>query len=100
MSAFLIIKAKVTDPVAFRAYAQQAAALVARFGGHYRVLGGVPEVLEGPQDPRKIVVSEWPDTATARAFWNSPEYAAVRPLREGLGEFEVLLVEGIAEGNA
>lgn len=96
MPAFLIIKARLTDAVAFRAYAQQAAALVARFGGRYRVLGSVPEVLEGPEDKSKIVVSEWPDAAAARAFWNSPEYAAVRPLREGLGEFEVLLVEGVA----
>ena len=40
-----------------------------------------------------VVISEWPDEAAALAFWNSPEYAEAKRLREGLAEVSVLLIE-------
>jgi uncharacterized protein (DUF1330 family) len=40
-----------------------------------------------------MVISEWPDKAAALAFWNSPDYAAARKLREGTAEVQVLLIE-------
>jgi uncharacterized protein (DUF1330 family) len=39
-----------------------------------------------------VVVSEWPSRTSALAFWNSPEYAEVKKLREGLADVEVILV--------
>jgi uncharacterized protein (DUF1330 family) len=44
------------------------------------------------------VISEWPDRAAALRFWQSPEYAEARKLREGTGSFQVVLVD--AEGIA
>jgi uncharacterized protein (DUF1330 family) len=41
-----------------------------------------------------VVISEWPDRAAALAFWNSPEYAAIRVLRDGIADCNILLVEG------
>jgi len=99
MAAFLLIKARITDPQRFRAYAEAVPPLVARMGGRYRVLGGRAEVLEGPAAAGwAYVVSEWPDAEAARAFWSSAEYAQVKPLREGAAEVEVVLVEGGDEG--
>lgn len=43
----------------------------------------------------KIVIQKWPNTETAQKFWNSPEYAQVKRLREGTGTFRIMLVEGI-----
>lgn len=40
------------------------------------------------------VVMEWPDAATAMAFWESAEYAEVKKLRDGIAEVSVTLVEG------
>jgi uncharacterized protein (DUF1330 family) len=39
------------------------------------------------------MVSEWPSIEAAREFWNSDEYAAVRELRKGAGEVNVVLAE-------
>jgi len=96
MPAYLVIKAKVTDPVRFAPYAQQAAQLFERFGGTYVVRGGQQELLEGQDDGMRVVVSRFADRAAALAFWNSEQYTACKALREGCGEFEVRLVEGEA----
>lgn len=32
--------------------------------------------------------------AAALAFWNSPEYAEARQLRDGIADCQVLLIEG------
>ncbi|MDX1517435.1 MAG: DUF1330 domain-containing protein [Woeseiaceae bacterium] len=93
MGAFMIIQADITDPDRFVEYARRTPALIEQFGGRYRSMRGELEQLEGKPDNRKLVVSEWPSMEAARAFWHSPEYAAVRQYREGTGEFDVYLVE-------
>ncbi len=97
MSAFLVVTARLYDPVAFRAYAEKVAGLVVAFGGRYRVVGGVPKVLEGHPPEGKVVISEWPSMEAVRAFWESSEYAQARQLREGTGSFDVMLVNGLPE---
>lgn len=94
MAAYLVVEAVITDREKFAAYARRAPELVARFGGEYIVLGGTQEALEGDWGEVRLVVHRWPDMASARRFWNSPEYAEVRELREGAGEFRVMLLEG------
>lgn len=98
MSAYLIIDAVIHDRAAFGAYAAVTAKLVSQFGGRYLVLGGGEmQTLEGYAGfAGKAVVSEWPTREAAMAFWNSPEYAEARKLREGICEARVTLVEGIA----
>lgn len=97
MSVYLIIQAHVTDAQKFGPYARQAPALMERHGGRYRVLGGRQELLEGEDGGARVVVSEWPSREAVMAFWNSPEYAALKRLRKGTGTFEVRLVEGVQQ---
>ena len=92
-AAYLIIEARITDPKKFADYAGAAAAMVARFGGRYVVMRGDQAWLEGPSDAARTVVSQWPDRAAALAFWNSDEYARIKPLRAGTGDFRVRLVD-------
>lgn len=93
MGAFMIIQAEITDPERFMEYAKRAPALIEQHGGRYRVMRGATEQLEGPEDKRKIVVSEWPSMEAARAFWDCPEYRELKALREGAAEIDVHLVE-------
>lgn len=92
MSAYIIVEAIITKPQEFSAYAQAVPAVVEQFGGVYRILGGEAEPLEGDWGQTRIVMHEWPSMEAARAFWSSEEYAAVKPLRAGTGEFRVMLV--------
>ena len=93
----MIVQAKVTDAAKFREYTAVVPALVTRFGGRYRVLGGHTTRLEGDWPEVKTVVSEWPNRAAAQAFWDSAAYRAAAQLREGAGEFTIVLVDGIDE---
>lgn len=96
MPAFMIIVAKITDRNAFvTGYGKAAAALVTQFGGRYVLRAPGAELLEGSfGDGASVVISEWPDMQAARRFWNSPEYAEVKKLRDGLADCQVLLIEG------
>lgn len=44
----------------------------------------------------KIVIQKWPSVDMAKKFWDSPEYAQVKKLREGTGTFRIMLVEGLS----
>lgn len=94
MPAFMIITAHVHDRDAFLAgYGPAAARLVAEHGGEYILRAPGASTLEGPdQDGASVAVSKWPDRAAALRFWNSPEYAAVKTLRHGIADCQVLLV--------
>lgn len=97
MPAYMLIEARITDPARFRAYAEANPPLVARYGGRYLAMRGETVALEGELGAAKIVISEWPDMDAARRYWHSPDYAALRVLREGCGEFRVLLVDGLSQ---
>ncbi|NJS14907.1 MAG: DUF1330 domain-containing protein [Sphingopyxis sp.] len=98
MPAYMIITAKITDREAFiGGYGPAAAKLVAEFGGKYVLRAPGAELLEGSfGDGASVVISEWPDKAAALAFWNSPEYAEAKKLRDGLADVQVLMVEAAA----
>ena len=100
MPAYMVVTAKIADRAAFiDGYGKAAAALVARFGGRYVLRGPGAMLLEGDfGDGASMVISEWPDKAAALAFWNSPEYAEVKALRDGIAEVQVLLIEAATMG--
>jgi uncharacterized protein (DUF1330 family) len=95
MPAYMIVTAKIADRDAFiNGYGKAAAALVARFGGKYVLRGPGAELLEGSFGAgASMVISEWPDKTAALAFWNSPDYAEAKKLRDGIADVQVLLIE-------
>jgi uncharacterized protein (DUF1330 family) len=95
MSAYMMIAAKITDREKFVAgYGQEAAKLVAKFGGEYLFVAPGATLLEGTLDGySSVACSKWPSRKEAEAFWNSDEYAEVKKLRDGAAEVEVILVE-------
>lgn len=98
MPAYMIITAKISDRQKFiDGYGKAAGELVARFGGRYVLRAPGASLLEGEWgDGASVVISEWPDKDTAQRFWNSPEYAAVKTLRNGIADCQVLLIEAPA----
>ena len=63
--------------------------------GRFVVRGGDYETREGTWQPQRIVILEFPDIATARAWYDSPEYQAILPIRQANSHCNFLtIVEG------
>ena len=58
------------------------------------IRGGKAELIEGTQDPARIIVIEFPDTAAAKRWYNSPEYQKALEIRLANSTGRVILVEG------
>ncbi|WP_063064410.1 DUF1330 domain-containing protein [Nocardia violaceofusca] len=61
-------------------YLRRIDGTLAPFGGKFIVHGGRQLVAEGPADAIAIVI-EFPDYAAAQAWYASPEYLEILPLR-------------------
>ena len=82
MPAYVIADVRdAWDAEALDEYRRRNTETVARHGGRFVVRGGEHELLEGEWDTRRIVVIEFPDTAAARAWWESEDYAPLKALR-------------------
>ena len=95
MPAYMIVQLNVTDPDRFARYREAVPSVVAAFGGRYIVRGGAVETLEGSHDGRRLVLFEFPSVEAIKRFWQSPEYAKVKPLRENAAELDVWAVPGV-----
>jgi uncharacterized protein (DUF1330 family) len=75
-------------------YLERIDETLAPYGGRFIVHGGEPEVLEGPH-PGTLVVIEFPDRATADAWYRSPAYQAILPLRAEHSTSTVFVIDGV-----
>ena len=94
MTAYAIVRVKVTDPDQYEKYKALTPDAIAAHNGRFLVRGGDFEVLEGEAEDRRIVLVEFPDLDTARAFYDSPEYREAREVRAGAAEMQMIIVEG------
>jgi uncharacterized protein (DUF1330 family) len=95
MAAYLIADLELTDTAAYRQYRERVPAVIAAYGGRYLVRGGAVERLEGDASLHRVVVVEFADMATLRAFYDSPEYRQLIPLRQNASRSNLFAVEGV-----
>jgi uncharacterized protein (DUF1330 family) len=100
MAAYVIVQIVVEDPVVYEQYRAMAPPSIAAYGGRYLVRGGRSEILEGAWQPGRLVVLEFSSPDQARAWWDSPEYAPAKALRQRCAQTEMLLVDGAAPTGA
>lgn len=94
MSAFIIVQVNVKDPQRYEAYKEMVPPSLEAYGGRFLVRGGAVENLEGEWNPARLVVIEFDDVAKAKVWWDSPEYAEAKALRQATAETEMIVVEG------
>ncbi len=95
MSAYVVVNITVHDPEPYAQYRAMAPATIAAYGGRYVARGGATRVKEGGWDPKRLVILEFPDVAQAEAWWNSPEYAPAKALRQSCAEAQLVITEGL-----
>jgi uncharacterized protein (DUF1330 family) len=92
--AYVIARAKVTNATQWAQYAAAAGEAMKIYGGTPLARGGQMTVAEGEGCARNVII-EFADFTAAKAYAFSAEYAAARKLREGAGEIDIVIVEGV-----
>jgi uncharacterized protein (DUF1330 family) len=93
--AFLVAEINVHDTVSYPTYAKGAALAVAQYGGHYLARGGATHTIEGAAPPNRVALVEFPNMDDLLRFEASPEYGAVRPIRQRAAESRIFAVQGV-----
>jgi uncharacterized protein (DUF1330 family) len=92
---YVFAEVDVTDPEAFKKYAEQVPPTVAASDGHYLVRGGKIQAVEG-EAPKRLVVIAFESAEKAHAWEYSPAYEAIKPIRQSSAKSRIFIVEGIA----
>ena len=96
MAAYLIADIDVHDPERMKEYQQRVPDTLKPYGGRYLVRGGTYETLEGNWSAHRIVAIEFPDLKSAKAWYASPAYQEILPIRLRHSEAKFLtMVEGV-----
>ncbi len=91
---YVIARVTVSDPDAYKRYAELARVAMEQFGARILARGGRYEALEGDARPRNVIL-EFDSFETAVSYWKSQAYQSARSHRLGAAEIELCAVEGV-----
>lgn len=95
MAAYFIVdQLEVTDPEGMKPYLAGVGATIQKYGGKFLVRGGNFMVKEGDWKPRRVIVLEFRDMATLKAWYDSPEYTPLKQTRLACSSSNAVMVEG------
>ena len=92
---YIIAEVEVTDPATIQKYVAKLPETLAPFNHHYVVRGGKTQSLEG-EPPKGIVIIAFDSVEKAREWYESPAYAAIKPLRLSAATSRLFIAEGVA----
>ncbi|MDF2115502.1 DUF1330 domain-containing protein [Roseiarcaceae bacterium H3SJ34-1] len=92
MPAYVIGEVKILHRDQLGDYGKMVADAVKKFRGRYVARGAEPFVLEGGP-AHNILMIEFPDVETAKAWYASPEYQAAKKLRQGKTNLRLIVIE-------
>jgi len=93
LPGYVVAEVDVTDPATFQKYAEKAPGTIAQYGGHYVIRGGKNTSIEGDA-PKRFVVIQFDNVEKAKAWEDSPEYDAIKPIRHSSAKSRVFIIEG------
>ena len=97
MSAYLLFDVEIRDMTRYQDYMKLAKPAIEAAGGRYLVRGGTHKVYEGDWAPHRIVLFEFPSMEAIEAFYISPAYRAIKPIRDECSSARLVAVEGLSQ---
>lgn len=95
MAAYLLATVReIKDRRGMEEYWSRAGTTFAGFGAKHLAAYTPFTLLEGSGPVDAIVAIEFPDKETARRWYESPAYQAVKKYRDGAADIELILVDG------
>ena len=93
MTALIVARFDVKNAEKMDAYATAAGPAVLAYGGEFVAIGEKVAALVGDNAMQSIAIVRFPDVASAKTWFASPEYSACKPLREEAAEMQFTLYE-------
>ena len=95
MTAYVVVDTKIHDAEEYERYKSLVRPLVEAHGGTYLARGGSMEVVDDDLwSPTRLVLLQFPDADSARAFFESDEYEPVKAIRHEHAESTAVIIEG------
>ena len=94
MAAYVVVNVNVKDPVRYEDYKKMVPPTLKPYGGRFLVRGGKVQPREGTWLPQRLVILEFPSLEQANAWYDSPEYAPAKALRQATSTADLVIVEG------
>jgi uncharacterized protein (DUF1330 family) len=96
MPVYMIVEAEeVMDKKGYGEYIQKVPQTIEKFDGKYLARGGEARVLSGDWNPARLIIVEFESIDKFNAWWDSPEYRLIAPLRENSAKTNAVIVEGV-----
>ena len=95
MAAYVVVDVERTDLERAARYAELSGPSVEGHGGRFLARGGALRVLEGDWQPERLVVIEFESAEAAQAWYDSDDYRAAIAVRQGAGNWRMVVVEGV-----
>ena len=93
--AYYVVEVNVRDLDRYKNdYAAHVAATLAPYGGRYLAAGGRTESIEGAPPASRVSLLEFPSVEKAEAWYNSPEYDKIKPVRHAVATTRSFIIEG------
>ena len=88
---YWVARVDVNNEDGYEPYAAANAAIFKKFGGRFLVRGGKFDVAEGNSRARNVII-EFPDYASARACYRSPEYQENIKVRQPHSTIKLMVI--------
>lgn len=97
MKAYMVAQIEVSDWDVYKEYAKRTPPTIDQYGGKFIARGAAPEMLEGAQETRRMVIIEFPSADHARDWYNSDGYQALKKIRADVSEGQFLILDGFSD---
>ncbi|WP_345374022.1 DUF1330 domain-containing protein [Promicromonospora umidemergens] len=92
LSAFLFIEVTPSDATKFAEYEAGAVQIAIRHGGELLAHDTDPLLIERDNAPAIAVLMKFPDKQAVRAYFDDPDYAPLRELRQSVSRASAIAV--------
>jgi uncharacterized protein (DUF1330 family) len=81
MAAYMVCTMTIHDPETFRKYSDHTPRTLQKYGGRFLTRGDRVTTSEGAPFEERMVILEFPDRASAEAWYNDAEYQRLSEFR-------------------
>jgi uncharacterized protein (DUF1330 family) len=91
---YIIAEVEVTDSATLQRYGAKVPETLAPFNHQYIIRGGKTKSLEG-EPPKGIIMIAFDSVEKAQAWYDSPAYDAIKPIRVSSAKSRIFIAEGV-----